>query len=159
VNEVCYKRGFVSGARSSRSSAIFDIDNDGDLDIITNEFNDFPQVLISNLSQVKKIHYLQIALIGAISNKNAIGARVTVFDGDNRQVRYVDGKSGYLSQSQIPLYFGLGDSDHVDKIEILWPSGRKQVIAESIKINTLMEITEWSAPSHTSSDLHLRGKH
>ncbi len=142
VNGVCYKDGYVSGTRSTRSSAIFDIDNDGDLDIITNEFNDFPQVLLSDLAQQNMINYLKVKLVGTASNKNAMGAKVAIFYGDKRQVQYVDAKSGYLSQGQIPLYFGLGDGQAVDRIEISWPSGKKQVVDGNILVNGLMEIPE-----------------
>ena len=48
----------------SRSSVMFDLDNDGDLDIVTNEFNSAPQLLVSNLAQRKPIHWLKIVLIG-----------------------------------------------------------------------------------------------
>jgi enediyne biosynthesis protein E4 len=139
---VCYKDGYVSGTRSSRSSVIFDLDNDGDLDIITNEFNDYPQVLISNLAQQHHINYLKVQLTGVFSNRNAIGARVTIFSDGERQVRYIDGKSGYLSQSQLPLYFGLGKQNIVDRIEILWPSGKKQVVDRDISVNSLLLISE-----------------
>ena len=139
---VCYRDGYVSGTRSSRSSVIFDLDNDGDLDIITHEFNGFPQVLISDLAQQNPVNYLKLHLMGRVSNKNAIGARITIFHEDEKQVRYVDGKSGYLSQSQIPLYFGLGRHDRIDRIEIVWPGGRKQVIDGDIKINSLLLVSE-----------------
>ena len=56
--------------------------------------------------------------------------------------RYHDGKSGYLSQSAMPLYFGLGDAARVDGLEVQWPSGKHQVLTEGIKINTLLTITE-----------------
>ena len=56
--------------------------------------------------------------------------------------RYNDGKSGYLSQSVLPLYFGLGDSSKIDRIEIDWPSGRKQVITKDLHENETLKITE-----------------
>jgi hypothetical protein len=56
--------------RASRSSVVFDLDNDGDLDIVTNDFNSEPQVLISDLAQQKKIHWLKVILIGTRSNRN-----------------------------------------------------------------------------------------
>ena len=58
-------RQTVMGTLSSRSSAIFDLDKDGDLDIVTNEFNDRPQVLVSNLTENRAIHFLKIKLVGA----------------------------------------------------------------------------------------------
>ncbi len=133
-----------------------DVDDDGDLDIVTNEWNDHPQVLISNLSDKKQIHYLKIKLIGLSrsgrsSNRDGLGATVKVHiarpegrpsEGAKTYTRYHDGKSGYLSQSSMPLYFGLDDATQIDRIEVLWPSGKKQMLTERIPINTLLTITE-----------------
>src|SRR5438552_434023 len=93
----------ILGTLSSRSSVAFDLDGDGDLDIVTNEINDRPLVLISNLSERKKIHYLKIKLVGTASNRDGLGTTVKVFAGSNVYTRYHDGKSGYLSQSSLPL--------------------------------------------------------
>ena len=71
----------VWGARASRSSVIFDVDGDGDLDIITNEFNAAPMVLISNLTERTRVHYLAIKLIGTTSNRDGLGAVVRVKAG------------------------------------------------------------------------------
>ena len=116
----------VMGARGSRSSVILDLDADGDLDIVTSEFGDRPQVLVSDLSERKAVHSLEIHLEGTASNRNGFGSRVEVFSGGGSQVKVHDGKSGYLSQSVLPLYFGLGDSASVDRIEVTWPSGVRQ---------------------------------
>ena len=62
------------GTLGSRSSVIFDLDNDGDMDIVTNEFNSEPQVLISNLSDKKELHFLKVLLKGKKSNRNGLGA-------------------------------------------------------------------------------------
>jgi len=136
----------VMGSLSSRSSAALDLDDDGDLDIVTNEWNDHPQVLISNLSERKQIHYLKIKLIGTVSNRDGLGATIKVHaaspDGARIYTRYHDGKSGYLSQSSMPLYFGLGQATQIDRIEVRWPSGRRQVVTEGIPVNTLFSITE-----------------
>jgi hypothetical protein len=132
----------VMGSTSSRSSAAFDLDDDGDLDIVTAEWNDHPQVLVNNLSEKKQIHYLKIKLVGSASNRAGLGATVKVHAGSRTCTRYHDGKSGYLSQSSMPLYFGLGDATQIDRIEVLWPSGKKQTLTEKIPINTLLTITE-----------------
>ena len=132
----------VMGSTSSRSSVAMDLDDDGDLDLVTNEWNDHPQVLISNLSDRKKIHYLKIKLVGTVSNRDGFGAMVKVHCGSKIYMRYNDGKSGYLSQSSTPLYFGLDDATRIDRIEVLWPSGKKQVLSEGIPTNTLLTITE-----------------
>jgi hypothetical protein len=128
--------------RSSRSSAVFDLDNDGDLDIVTNDFNSAPQVLVSNLSQRKSIHWLKVALVGTTSNRNGLGVTVRLYVGGHVYTKYNDGKSGYLAQSALPLYFGLGDAARVDRVEVNWPSGRKQVLTSGIRQNQTLRITE-----------------
>jgi hypothetical protein len=136
----------VMGTTSSRSSVALDLDDDGDLDIVTNEWNDHPQVLISNLSDHKQIHYLKIKLIGTVSNRDGLGATVKVHvarpEGPKTYTRYHDGKSGYLSQSSMPLYFGLDEATQIGRIEVRWPSGNTQTLTEKIPLNTLLTITE-----------------
>ena len=131
----------VLGALGSRSSAIFDLDNDGDLDIVTNDFNSEPQILVSDLAQNRHISYLKINLVGTRSNRNGFGAQVMVSSGALKITKTQDGKSGYLSQSVLPLYFGLGDAKRVGSIQVLWPSGWKQTVSNP-RMNTAIEITE-----------------
>jgi enediyne biosynthesis protein E4 len=131
----------VMGSTSSRTAAAVDIDDDGDLDIVTGEWNDHPMVLISNLSEKHKIVFAQIKLVGTKSNRDALGATVTVKAEGKIMTRFNDGKSGYLSQSSMPLYFGLGGAKEVDSVEITWPSGKRQILKE-ILLNRLTTITE-----------------
>jgi hypothetical protein len=126
----------------SRSAAIFDLDGDGDLDIVTNDFNSTPQVLVSDLAQHRSIHWLQVTLVGTSSNRNGLGATVRVRAGGQVYTKYNDGKSGYLSQSALPIYFGLGDAAEIDSIEVEWPSGRKQVVTQGLEINRTLQIVE-----------------
>ncbi|MCH1522938.1 MAG: ASPIC/UnbV domain-containing protein, partial [Arenicellales bacterium] len=132
----------VWGALGSRSSVIFDFDNDGDLDIITNDFNSEPLVLESDLTKQKSIRFLKVRLIGSNSNRDGLGAKVILQAGDRQLIRFHDGKSGYLSQSSMPLYFGLDNQEVIDKIEIDWPSGKKQTVAGPIKTNQTLTIKE-----------------
>ena len=132
----------VNSTLSSRSAVIFDLDNDGDLDIVTNDFNSEPQVLVSDLAQRKKIHWLKVLLRGTVSNRNGLGATVRVSTGGQVYTKYNDGKSGYLAQSVLPLYFGLGAAEKVDRVEVDWPSGRKQVVTEELRLNRTLQITE-----------------
>ena len=134
----------VWGALGSRSSAIFDIDNDGDLDIITNEFHDGPMVLKSDLSEKKEINRLVIHLVGNghnASNRDGLGAVVTVKAGEKEYTKVNDGVSGYLSHSLIPLYFGLAEASEVDSVSVKWPSGRNQKI-DNVEIGKLLKIVE-----------------
>ena len=130
------------GAIGSRSSVIFDLDNDGDLDIVTNDFNSEPLVLVSNLTDRKRIHFLKVNLKGTRSNRDGLGARVRVRAGSAVYTKVQDGQSGYLSQSLYPLYFGLGEARHVDKVEVLWPSGKQQVLPGPIPAGSELNVTE-----------------
>lgn len=119
----------VWSARGSRSSVVFDIDDDGDLDIITHEFNTPPRVLISDLAKSDRpVNFVKVQLSGRKSNRDGLGAVVTVETDRLTQTQQVDGKSGYLSQSQMPLYFGLGQSTVVKRIDVAWPSGVRQTV-------------------------------
>jgi enediyne biosynthesis protein E4 len=143
--QVCGERSgkiTVMSPRSSRSSVMFDLDNDGDLDIVTNDFNSAPQVLISDLAQQKAIHWLKVMLVGTRSNRNGLGATVRVEAAGQTYTKYNDGKSGYLSQSVLPLYFGLGDAQKIDRVEVDWPSGQKQVLTSGLQENQVLRVVE-----------------
>jgi hypothetical protein len=137
---------FILGVepKGTRSSVMFDLDDDGDLDIVTNEFNDVPQVLISDLAKPggAPVRRLVVKLAGTGSNRDGLGALVTVAAGALTQTRLHDGKSGYLSQSSLPLYFGLGDAERVDRVEVLWPTGRKQTLRRPAIEGDRLEIVE-----------------
>jgi len=132
----------IWGALGSRASALFDLDGDGDLDIVTSDFNSEPMVLISDLSERRDIRFLEVELTGSASNRSGLGARVTVHAGGQRYTRVHDGKSGYLSQGLYPLYFGLGNAEKADRIEVSWPSGRQQVVSGPIAANSSIRIIE-----------------
>jgi hypothetical protein len=136
----------VHGTLSSRSSVLFDLDGDGDLDIVTEDFNSAPMVLISDLTERKQIHWIKIVLQGSQSNRGGLGARVRVRSGPQTYTKIHDGKSGYLAQSVLPLYFGLGDADHVDSIEVLWPSGKTQIVDRVGGVNRVLTIVEPTKP-------------
>ena len=113
-----------------------------DLDLVTGDFNSAPQVLISDLAQVRSIHWLQIKLTGAASNRDGLGALVKVETAQGTYTKQHDGKSGYLSQSSLPLYYGLGEATAVTRVEVRWPSGRNQVVTQGIKVNDTLRISE-----------------
>jgi len=113
-----------------------------DLDIVTNEFNAAPMVLVSNLSERTRVRFLAVRLIGTSSNRDGLGATVKVIAGGSTYTRVMDGSSGYLSHGVYPLYFGLGDAGTVEGVEVLWPSGRRQAVPAPIAMNSTIEIRE-----------------
>jgi len=135
-------RVIVKGARGSRSSLIFDLDSDGDLDIVTAEFNAEPMVLVSNLSERREVNSISINLVGSKSNRNGFGATVIVKAEDQAYTQQVSGKTGYLSQSSLPLYFGLGKTATIDAIEVRWPSGIVQNMVGPIASGQTLRIVE-----------------
>jgi hypothetical protein len=131
----------IWGARASRSAVMFDVDGDGDLDIVTNEFNAAPMVLLSNLADKTRVHYVQVKLTGTRSNRDGLGAMVKVTAAGTTYTKAMDGNSGYLSHSVYPLYFGTGAAERVDRIEVVWPSGAKQTI-DGPTMNSVVEVRE-----------------
>lgn len=131
----------VWGALGSRSSVIFDFDNDGDLDIITNDFNSPPMVLESDLCERHSIHYLKVKLRGSTSNRDGLGAIVEVMTDGATYTKAYDGQSGYLSQSSHALYFGLAEAESVSEVRVSWPSGARQVVRPT-EVNTLLIVSE-----------------
>jgi hypothetical protein len=133
----------VMGSTASRSAVALDLEGDGDLDIVTNEFNAPPQVLTSDLAQKRHVNFLKVRLRGTRSNREGLGAQVTVVLPDTRRIlKVMDGKSGYLSQSDLPLYFGLGDADHASALEVRWPSGRRQTVAGPVPAGRTIDVVE-----------------
>jgi hypothetical protein len=110
--------------RVGRGLAYADFDRDGDLDILLTT-NNGPAVLFRN-EQLAGNRSVRFELQGTQSNRDAIGANVQIFAGDLRQSRMVRGGSSYLSQSELPVTFGLARRDRVDRVVIQWPSGRTE---------------------------------
>ncbi len=136
-------RHVVWSALGSRSSVIFDIDDDGDLDIVTSEYNSNPMILVSDLADRNpKLRFLKVRLIGKTSNRDGLGARVTIRIAAQAYSKVYDGLSGHMGHSLYPLYFGLGEADAVDSIEVAWPDGSRQVLRGPMEVNRLLEIVQ-----------------
>ncbi|HXZ24940.1 MAG TPA: ASPIC/UnbV domain-containing protein, partial [Nitrospiria bacterium] len=122
-----------------RSVVYLDYDGDGDLDLVFTD-NGGPARLYRNEGSPKG-HWLRMSLRGTASNRDAIGAVVKLTAGGVTQRRMVKSGSGYLSQSESTLTFGLGTHDTAERIEIHWPSGRVQTL-EQVGADQRMVVTE-----------------
>ena len=110
--------------RVGRGLAYGDFDRDGDLDLLMTT-NHGAAVLFRS-DQLSGNHSLRVRLTGTKSNRDAIGAVVRIFYGQSSQFRRVRSGSSYLSQSELPLTFGLGKFDRVERLVIQWPSGANE---------------------------------
>ena len=112
--------GFAA-PRVARGLAFGDFDRDGDSDLLITT-NNGPALLFRN-DQTSGNRSIRFYLTGTASNRDAIGATVRLHTGNVVQSRLVKGGSSYLSQSELPVTFGLGRRDRADRVEIEWPNG------------------------------------
>jgi enediyne biosynthesis protein E4 len=110
--------------RVGRGLACADFDRDGDIDLLVTT-NNGPAVLFRN-DQTSANRFVRFRLTGTASNRDAIGATVRVFHGGTSQSRLVKSGSSYLSQSELPVTFGVGLRDRLDRAVVSWPNGRTE---------------------------------
>jgi len=110
--------------RVGRGLACADFDRDGDVDVLITT-NNGPAVLFRN-DQRAGNRFLRFRLRGTTSNRDGIGATVRIFHGGTSQSRLVKSGSSYLSQSELPVTFGVGARDRVDRVVVSWPNGRTE---------------------------------
>ena len=116
--------GAFASPRIGRGLACGDFDRDGDVDLLLTT-NNGPALLLRN-DQLAGNKSIRLRLTGTTSNRDAIGALVRVYHGGTSQARMVKGGSSYLSQSELPLTFGVGRRDRVDRLVVTWPNGRSE---------------------------------
>ncbi len=124
---------------SSRGAAFGDIDNDGAIEFAVNNQNEPPSLLKQAMNPPG--HWIILKLTGTRSNRSAIGARVKLVAGGHSQTSEVRSGGSYLSQSDLRLHFGIASAMKVDRIEITWPSGVRQVL-ENQSCDRVLAITE-----------------
>lgn len=122
-----------------RGACFGDYDNDGDIDAYIVNLNDYGTFLRNNKGNQN--NWILINLIGTSSNRDGIGAYVKIVSGGKQQTAQRRSTTGYLSQNDPRLHFGLDKNSNIDKLEISWPSGKTQVL-ENIKANQILTVTE-----------------
>jgi len=135
----------ISEPSASRGAAFGDFDNDGDIDIVVNCVNDYPQLLRCDSKLAN--NWIKVRTIGTKSNRSGIGARltcVTQAPGEtkpHRQIDEVRSGGGYFSQNDLRVHFGLGKAQKVDLLEIRWPSGQIDTLKD-LKANRMIYVKE-----------------
>lgn len=112
----------------SNGSAYADLDNDGDLDLVTNNINDPACIYRNNASTVGNNHFLSLSLKGKDLNSHAVGARVTLYLNGQEQVNEYFPTRGFMSASSGELHFGLGQVRTIDSLVVRWPGLSEQVV-------------------------------
>jgi hypothetical protein len=123
-----------------RGVAYGDFDNDGDLDLLITT-NNGPARLLRN-DGGNQNNFLRIRTVGSVSNRDGIGAKVSVKLANGASLwNMVRSGSSYCSQSELPVTFGLGKVEKVSRVEVTWPSGRKDVVSD-VDANQAITIQE-----------------
>jgi enediyne biosynthesis protein E4 len=130
-----------------------DLDNDGDLEIIVNNTNEYAFIYKNNENELLKNNFLEIQLKYKEANLFGIGTRVYIIDSSGLiQMRHLSPVKGYQSCTSAKLHFGLGANHHISKVLVYWPNGMKSEILNP-KVNQLLSIDYLSSSPHTTSEL------
>jgi hypothetical protein len=129
----------VTVPKAGRGAAFADLDNDGDLDILVNNVHEPPDLYRVDHRQPRS--WLTVRLVGAKSNRSAIGARLRVTAGSVTQVHEVRGGGSYYSQNDLRPNFGLGSASKVDRLEVRWPNGLEEMWS-NLEVNRILTLKE-----------------
>ncbi len=131
--------------QDGRSFAVLDYDGDGDPDLVVMAARSAPQLRIFRNDFSDRGAALAVRLVGTRSNRDAVGARVTVETDRLRRTKVVNAGSGFLSQHSKELLFGLGQSQRVARLTVEWPRGSTQVFSD-VPLNHRLRIEEGGEP-------------
>ncbi len=138
--DVSTERGaYFQEEHVGRGACFGDYDNDGDIDVYIVNLEE-PGVLLRN-NKGNENNWISLLLIGDTSNRDGVGARITLSAGGKKQYAQKVSSSGYLSTNDPRIHFGLGNDTIVDSIEIIWPSGKTRKL-KNIKANQTITIKE-----------------
>jgi len=135
----------ISEPSPSRGAAFGDFDNDGDIDVVVNCVNEFPQLLRCD-SKLQN-NWIKVRAMGVKSNRSGIGARircVVQMPGETKphqQIDEVRSGGGYFAQNDLRVHFGVGSASKIDLLEIRWPSGVVDTLKD-IQPNQLIYVKE-----------------
>jgi enediyne biosynthesis protein E4 len=133
--------------RAARGAAFGDLDNDGSIEVVVNNINDVPSLLKNSGARQ---NWTLLQLVGTRSNRSGIGARVTITTGGAKQMDEVRSGGSFLSQNDLRLHFGLGKAAIIERIEVAWPSGRKELFT-NVKVNQVIVLEEGKGRTTTGA--------
>ncbi|MDT7828360.1 VCBS repeat-containing protein [Pricia sp. S334] len=154
INE---RLGLDSLKTSANGAAFADLDNDGDIDIVVNNMDDYAQIYENNSNRINKDNFLKIRLKGPIGNTLGIGARVKIIMDDAVQMREQYLTRGFQSAISPTIHFGLGSAQDIQMLQVLWPDGSSQEI-NTVQPNQTLVLEYGNATktdSHQSDDIPL----
>lgn len=132
----------ITTPASPRGMAIGDLWNNGQIAIVTNNMNQTPSLLVNSL-RLPNYHWIEFHLIGTKSNRDAIGAKITVHAAGRTHADEVRSGSSYISQNDLRVHFGLGAATKIDDVEIRWPTGATEHF-QNISTDGIVHLTEGS---------------
>jgi hypothetical protein len=122
-----------------RGIATADYDNDGDIDIVTNNRGDFPSLLRNDGGNAN--HWLTVSLIGTKSNRDGVGASLKLTSDGISQYEQAKGGMGYMSASDPRIHFGLGKRTKIQSLQITWPSGQVDKLT-NVPVDQIIAVKE-----------------
>lgn len=147
--------GPVMQPSPARGCAFGDYDNDGDMDILINPVNAMPELL--RCDSTNQNNWITIKTIGVKSNRNGIGARLKCVTEDGNQIDEVRSGGSYYSQSDLRVHFGLSKREKVKTLEIRWPSGQVDTLAD-VAANQFITVKEGMGVMRTTPSSKTKAK-
>jgi hypothetical protein len=129
---------YLAEPHLGRGVAAGDLDNDGDVDLVLSPINEPAAILINESPNAN--HWLRVRLIGAKSQRDAVGALVTLSTSAGQQIRQVKGGGSYLSQSELHCFFGMPEDAELEQLTIRWPSGTVQEVTDLTRDRSIIVI-------------------
>ena len=127
----------IGGNVVSSGAAYADLDNDGDMDLVVNNINEYATVYRNNANILLNNNYLKIKLLGDIKNASGIGSKVFVYAGGQTYMQEQMPVRGFQSSVEQILNFGLGKSSKIDSVVVIWNDDKKQVL-RNVKPNQIL---------------------
>ena len=122
-----------------RGAAFGDFNNDGKIDVVVNVLNGPPELFMNRSANHN--HWILLKLVGVADNRDGLGTQIKITTAHGTQYNQATTAVSYNSSSDKRVHFGLGDDAVIDKIELAWPTGRKQVLTH-VKADQILTITE-----------------